>query len=233
MKQELNSQNSQIEKNVKEFYEKYPYPFDSINSKENLNVHKWILNCIPHKPVYMGSIADIGCGTGEISFFLSNYGIVDGYDFSINSIKKANKNKEILSKNLINFYVDDITKKKDRKKYNYIFCIGVLHHIPNREKALENIREMMDKNSYLILSVYNKYGLFWEKHFEKKTGLDNLNKYQDHYNNPYKKHYTHRTFKSLIMNNGFKIVGEWRKIPDIVRILTGKSRMMTLCLKKI
>lgn len=227
---------------IKKFYEENPFPKDKIMSFLDVNHHSWIINCIPKelKPK-LGSeelIIDVGCGTGSISYYLSQYGKVVGIDFSEESIKQAKKNLPV--NNNITFHNLDITKNhllfNESKKPKYIFCIGVLHHIPEVDEAIKNIKEMMSEETLLIISVYNKY-LQKIKNKDKEITKRRNKGYneswiQDGYNHPFIRMHNHKEFINDIKRWDLEIIGEWRKMPDWMRRITKKGAMMTFCVKK-
>jgi len=210
---------------IRRFYKKYPFPND-----ERIDNHSWILNSLL-TPIKKGSsILEVGTGTGEISCFLSKYGNVVGTDFSEESIAKAIKLKEKLKIENIIFAVDDITKEKERESFDYIFCIGVLHHILKIDKAIENIKSCMHKDSYAIISVYNKFGKFFGLQKHKKT--KNKARYMDTFEHPYEVYYSKKQFIKILNKHNLKIVGLWRNIPEWLRLITGRGDLMTFCVKK-
>jgi len=210
---------------VREFYKKYPFPND-----EKIDNHNWIFKSIPEKIKKGGSILDIGAGTGEICCFLSKYGGVVGTDFSNESLAKAIQLRDKLKIKNIRFVIDDITQKKKREVFDYIFCIGVLHHIPEIDKAIENIKCCMHEDSYAIISVYNKFGKFFGLKKHKKT--KNKARYMDTFEHPYEVYYSKKEFVKILHQHNLNIVGMWRDIPEILRLITGKGDLMTFCVKK-
>jgi len=204
---------------VQEFYNKYPFPNDDSRN------HDWILNALPEDVRPHGEILDVGCGTGEISYLLSQYGKVAGIDLSKESIKIAKKRYPE-----IEFYYDDITKSvKHNPIFDFIFSIGVLHHIPAIDKAIENIKLCMNRNTYFVVSVYNKYStmLF-------KPKLDsNIARIKDWTSHPYRKMYGQREFKKILESHGLEVIKIWRNLPEIARLLTGRGGMMTYCCRRL
>ena len=220
-----------IEQEVNNLYEKYPFPNDNIQSKNDVQIHKWILNSLPSKIPPGSDILDLGCGTGDMSIFLSDYGNVTGYDFSTNSLKIAKENVSRLGLANVKFKKLDITQES-AGKFDYIFCIGVLHHIPQKEKALENIKKMMKKDSTLVISVYSKWAVKLGKR-KAKDGDTNQARFMDTFKHPYETFYGQREFKRYLEQNGFKVLRTWRDMPDIVRFLTGRGEMMTYSAKLV
>ena len=48
----------------------------------------------------------------------------------------------------------DSTKMNIHDKYDYVFSIGVIHHIPDAEKAVENIYNSLKSGGKFIMWVY-------------------------------------------------------------------------------
>lgn len=211
-------------RNIKNFYEKYPFPNTELKDM-NLESNSWILKVLSSPIKENSNILDIGCGTGDISMFLSKYGTVQGVDFCEKSIEIANKIKNELKITNVFFSSDDITKEKKRDKFDYIFCIGVLHHIPEMEKAMENIKKCMNKDSVLIIGLNN----LWFDRRNRITGWkfkkEHISREKDFSAHPYSMTYTKKDAEK-ILGNYFQITNTWRNVPEIVRFMTGKFGMM-------
>lgn len=101
-------------------------------------------------------ILDIGCGTGTILYSLKpTVGI--GIDNSSEMIKLAKQKYGQVDS--LKFKLHDIEKKQFPGKFGYILLIDVLEHLANKDRAINNIRKMMDKNTTLIISMANP---LWE-----------------------------------------------------------------------
>lgn len=101
-------------------------------------------------------VLDAGCGNGRLLETLVNKQInYLGFDNSRNLLERAQQNypkREFIFGNIL---------KKDEAlvgRFNYVFCIAVLAHIPSRElqqQALENLRSYLCSGGQVIISVWN------------------------------------------------------------------------------
>ena len=96
-----------------------------------------------------GSVLELGCGVGEDSIFLSNFGFeVDGIDINenfINIAKEKNKN--------VNFICGDVYKDIPNKTYDLIFDRGFLHNVPykNYYNTFKLINSVLSDKGYFVL----------------------------------------------------------------------------------
>jgi len=101
-------------------------------------------------------ILDLGCGNGRLLEAVKDKKIKYlGLDASESLIKKARLNYPGYE-----FLVQDILDLKLEKleKYNYIFCLAVLQHIPSRElrvEVLKKMKEILVPGGEIIISNWN------------------------------------------------------------------------------
>lgn len=125
-------------------------------------------------------ILEIGCGTGEIAFFIANEtkAIVLATDLCIPFIEEAKiKFKDVsnLSFDTLNFNSPDSLMGR---KFDYIVGNGILHHLYNNlDETLENIYFLLKKGGKLIFlepNIYNPYCLliFKTNYFRKIANLE-------------------------------------------------------------
>ncbi|MCE8422802.1 MAG: class I SAM-dependent methyltransferase, partial [Candidatus Methanoperedens sp.] len=121
---------------VNELYEKYPYPSLPIRNESDLinklhaNVMSKILTTAGLEPdsLHGKKILDAGCGTGEKSCYFSYYGAdVTSIDLCNQSLLAAQKLAERF-KLKIDIIRCDIVDFRTDKKFDHVFCLGVLHH---------------------------------------------------------------------------------------------------------
>ncbi|PKL72645.1 hypothetical protein CVV26_00015 [Candidatus Kuenenbacteria bacterium HGW-Kuenenbacteria-1] len=105
------------------------------------------------------TILDLGCGNGRL-FELFNNKKIDyiGIDNCEELIKIA---KEKYQSTNATFLVGDaINLPFKNEKFNAIFCIAVLNHIPSKKlqiKVLKNIKKILKKDGVLIMTNWNFY----------------------------------------------------------------------------
>jgi len=82
--------------------------------------------------------------------------------------------------------------------FDLIYSFGVIHHSPNPQLIVDNVKEMMHPNSIFKLMLYSKYSY---KNFRIKLGLDQPEAQE---NCPIANTYSYKDIKNLL--GGFKIL---------------------------
>ncbi len=96
---------------------------------------------------------DIGCGTGRFSKYLSDkIGFIEAIDpseaiFSADKLLKDTKNIRLSIASTDNIPFDDET-------FDFGMSIGVLHHIPNTQKALNDCVKKVKVGGYFYVYLY-------------------------------------------------------------------------------
>jgi len=107
-------------------------------------------------------ILDLGCGNARLLELLKDYKIKYlGIDFSAKLIDEAKQ-----SWPNFNFIVGDILDLNLKEKYDLVFLIATLHHIPSqrlREKVLLNVKSVLKPNGKLLMTNWN----LWQKRYLK------------------------------------------------------------------
>jgi ubiquinone/menaquinone biosynthesis C-methylase UbiE len=122
------------------------------------------------------NILDLGCGDGRLLEEVDKDSYYVGIDNSKELLKIAKEKYKNRKKTI--FLEDDVLslEKIRNKKFDYLFFIAVLHHLPSkklRRKALLKIKEKMDLDSKLIISVWDMWQ--WKKYRKKIIGSYILN----------------------------------------------------------
>lgn len=137
------------------------------------------------------NVLDIGCGTGRLSFQLSDHcNNVIGVDLSSKNIKVANTKKNNQYSNVNFIHADgNILKNIFNDKFDYAVITYVIHEMPEAER-IKFLFEVKDVSNQIIIGDYLAP--------QRKTIWGILNEIveylagKDHYNN----------FKNFLSNGG-------------------------------
>lgn len=141
-------------------------------------------------------VLEIGCGNGHGATLIDKYfhpGKVYGIDIDERMIDKAKTN--ISSK--YSFKVGDATQldfKDD--SLDGIFDFGIIHHIPNWEKCIDELYRVLRKGGQVFLEELSI------ESFQSPIGLF-LKSILDH---PYNSMFTQSQFHSYLEKVGFKLI---------------------------
>lgn len=150
--------------------------------------NNWTVN--KFKEFLYGDILEAGCGVGNFTKDLTEYGRVFAVDINKNHIMEISKDV----RNIAEVGFGDIEKGQyffnNNQKFDTVICLNVLEHIKDDKKALKNLYNLLKKGGFLILLVPAYDFLFGE--IDKSIG---------HY-----RRYNRKDLNNLIMNVGFKII---------------------------
>jgi SAM-dependent methyltransferase len=98
------------------------------------------------------TVAEIGCGNGRFVKIMSHYAReVGGFEPS-GAIDVAKKYCQ--DRHNINFYQQSIYDVDKEDKYDAVFCLGVLHHLPDPLGALQKMSVMLKNGGECYVWVY-------------------------------------------------------------------------------
>lgn len=162
-------------RSVKGHYEDYPYPLrNPEDEKKRLQMTLGtFLGEINHW-LYEGKqnfrsgfkVLDAGGGTGDTVIFLAeqlkNYSNAEVYylDFSKASMEIAKERAKIRGLSNITWINDSILNIPylNLGKFDFINCVGVLHHMKSPETGLKILQESLTKDGGMHIMVYAQYG---------------------------------------------------------------------------
>ena len=99
-------------------------------------------------------VLDAGCGSGGYGYYAAKYGAeVIAFDLS-NAVKAAYKNTKNENVQVLQADIYHLPFKNDL--FDYIFCIGVLHHLPEPEKGFKELVKVMKRDSLISIWVYGR-----------------------------------------------------------------------------
>ncbi|MDC0044216.1 methyltransferase domain-containing protein [Candidatus Pelagibacter sp.] len=163
----------------KEFYEDVKFPnyddlddFSSLIEKsENSLFAKKLDQQLPHS----SKIIEIGCGTGQMSNFLSRYNrVIVGTDISKTSLDLANEFKK--KNQIANVFFLQMNLFKPCFKENSFDAVisnGCLHHTANPREAFKKVCSLAKTNGFIVIGLYHKNGRFFTRLRQKIFNFSN------------------------------------------------------------
>lgn len=155
-----------LSKEVKRTSKLFDYEWQRFPKLTNVYQKQFLDWIYPIQPDFFNNkiVLDAGCGKGRHLYWSAKFGakIVIGIDVG-ESVKTAYQN----TKNLPNVHVlqADISCLPFRNIFDYIYCIGVLHHLPNPRSGLGCLVNCLKKGGTVSIWVYAKEGNKWILNF--------------------------------------------------------------------
>lgn len=157
-------------------------------------------------------VLEVGCGAGiDSAEFARNGALVTSADFTERSVQST---KELLKEaNLpVNVVQADATNLQfEDDSFDCVYSFGVLHHIPDIEKALAEIKRVLKPGGQVMAMLYNRDSLLYgysivylrgikEKYLEKLTMDELLAQFSERKeDNPYTRVYSKSDAKDLFL----------------------------------
>ena len=160
----------------KEFYEDVMFPnyddLDDFSSLIEKSEGSMFAKKLDQEIPYSSKVVEIGCGTGQLSNFLSRYNrLIVGTDLSTNSLKLANDFKKKNSIDNVYFIEMNLFKPCFQENtFDVVISNGCLHHTSNPEKAFSSICKLAKSGGYIVIGLYHKNGRLFtniRQHFFK------------------------------------------------------------------
>lgn len=155
---------SDVTEAMKKFYERTPFPnYDEFDSVGTLieKARKGIFAKSLDDQIPFGTrILECGCGTGQLSNFLSAANrIVIGTDLCVNSLKLAQAFKERHHLNRARFLQMNLFRPALKpKSFDLVISNGVLHHTADPFLGFQTISNLVKPNGYIMIGLYHQYG---------------------------------------------------------------------------
>lgn len=153
--------------------------------------NQWLIGRV--EKFIKGDILEVGCGIGNFTKKLINFGSVTTFDVEDQYIKEV---KRQLNK-FVNVGFGDIEKGDyffNDKKFDSIICFSILEHVRNDKKALDNLYGLLKDKGFLILVLPAHPLLFGE--IDKSIG---------HF-----RRYDEKKLIEMIKSKRFKIVKSYK-----------------------
>lgn len=155
-------------------------------------------------------VLDLGCGAGiDSAEFVRSGAKVVSLDFTRTSVKLT---RNLLKEANVPSHIvqaDALSLPFKQNTFDCVYCFGVLHHIPQIEKALSQIHQVLKPAGQIMAMLYHKDSLLYaysiiylkgvkEKLLNKLTPDEILSRYSERREGcPYTKAYTKPEAKEL------------------------------------
>jgi SAM-dependent methyltransferase len=174
-----------IAEEVREFYERYPYPrpVESLDRFQRLwqdpqrrraDYHLFW----PARPYREDqSILIAGCGTSQAAKHALRWPAarVVGIDFSATSVRCTEELKRKYGLNNLQVHQLPIERVDElERSFDQVVCTGVLHHLPDPDAGLKALRGVLKPDGAMHLMVYAPYGragIYLLQEFCRRTGI--------------------------------------------------------------
>ena len=161
---EWESSKEDVTDKIKQFYEKTPFPnYDDFDNAGSLidKARKGIFAKLLDEQIpYNTRILECGCGTGQLTNFLSiSNRNTFGADICLNSLKLAQEFKTKNNLERANFYQMNLFRPCFKpESFDLVISNGVLHHTSDPFLAFKSISALVKPNGYILIGLYHKYG---------------------------------------------------------------------------
>tara|TARA_B100000963_G_scaffold175469_1_gene152555 strand:+ start:20044 stop:20931 length:888 start_codon:yes stop_codon:yes gene_type:complete len=169
------------DKSVKNFGKQWrDYTNVQIDSRNKFTLSYNFLKKILHQDFSIlenKEILEIGCGAGRFTEHFAKFSklccSLDLSDAIFHNISKNKKNVKLAKANFLEL--------EPKKKFDIVFCRGVLQHTPNPKKSILKLHEFVKDNGLVIFDIYKKpkIGIFHPKYLIWRPLISNLIKYEE------------------------------------------------------
>ena len=155
-----------VTKKVINFYNENPFPnYDKSDNKNTILAQgdNSYLKSLKRLLGFNKKILEVGCGTGQYSnyFAIGTNNHIFALDPTYKSLQLAknfsDKNNIKNIKYINGSIFEDLFEKES---FDLVFCSGVLHHTKDTYLGLEKCTELVKKNGYILIGLYNSYSRF-------------------------------------------------------------------------
>ena len=161
---EWSGSRADVTEQVKAFYEETPFPnyddFDSVDSLIRKARQGMFANLLDDQVPPGALILDGGCGTGQLSNFLSIASrTVFGSDLCLNSLRLGERFRRENDLRRTHFLQMNLFRPAFKSGvFDLVISNGVLHHTSDPFLAFQSISRLVRPDGYILIGLYHRYG---------------------------------------------------------------------------
>jgi SAM-dependent methyltransferase len=154
---------------VRDFYERMPYPAPLTNLDEHRNLYKnqdrrraeFHLMWPAGRPRANQEILVAGCGTSQAARYAlrepgARITAIDVSDTSLRYTRDLQRKYNLENLELHQLPIESV--REIGRSFDLVVCTGVLHHLPDPDFGLRALRDVLQWNGAMRLMVYARYG---------------------------------------------------------------------------
>jgi len=136
--------------------------FDEIVKNRYEVYAPWMKDTFKFEQYKGKKVLEIGVGTGSDHLQFAKAGaILTGIDITPKSIELTKKNLELHGYHSNLLVADAENLPFENNTFDVVYSFGVLHHIPDTQKTINEIYRVLNPGGKAIIALYHKYSLFW------------------------------------------------------------------------
>ena len=148
---------------VRRFYDAAPFPGyppgDTLASFRARAERSAFVQCLDRAIAGDARIADVGCGTGQMSLCLARADrVIVGADLSRAALRLGQEAAERFRIDRVQFVETDLHRAGLKPgAFDVVYSSGVLHHTPNPRDAFRRIAPLARPGGMIVIGVYNRF----------------------------------------------------------------------------
>ncbi len=122
-----------------------------------IKVEEWHRNALQLSPSLVGKkVLEVGCGTGDFAIYLAEKGVdVTAVDYSDVAIRLAREKAAVQNSAVKLIIADAMQLPFDSSTFDIIFSCECLEHVPEPQRALNQMNRVLKPGGTLILTTEN------------------------------------------------------------------------------
>jgi SAM-dependent methyltransferase len=148
---------------VRRFYERAPFPgyppHDSLQALRKRAERSTFARLLDHAIPGDARIADIGCGTGQMSLYLARADrLVVAADVTGTSLRLGQAAARRFGLERVLFVETDLRRPGLKTGvFDVVYCSGVVHHTPDPRASFASLARLARPGGMIVLGVYNAF----------------------------------------------------------------------------